>query len=144
MIIDCGKVEIDTDLNWEEHRKIINKKTHCFCDDDDPVQWFTQREAREGGSRYYHLHYNKDGTELKRITSWDEAPDVYKEVKKVKGEDNICYFTKNDHKLEYCMVKEKDYDAPSSENTMTHWEKGWNPEKAKDMVLPKKKHWWNF
>jgi len=59
MIIECGKVTIDTDQAWAEHRVTINKKTHCFCNDDKPVQWFTQPLGSGGRDRFYHLHYNK-------------------------------------------------------------------------------------
>ena len=143
MIIELVKVSIDTDGNWESHRKDINKETHCFCNDDKPVQWFTQKQGREGHDRFYHLHYNKDGSQLKKIDSWDDPPDVYKQVKKVKGEKEVCYFTKQDEKLEYCMVTEKDYSASSSENHTTWWKQGWH-EPAHQALPIKNKPWWKF
>lgn len=145
MIVECGKVSIDTDQAWAGHRVAINKKTHCFCEDDKPVQWFTQPQGRGGRNRFYHLHYNTKGTELQKITSWDDPPHVYKEVKKLKGEKEVCYFTKQDEKLEYCMVKERDYDAPYSENDMTRWKK--SDKESIHQALPfetKRKRWGLF
>ena len=144
MIVQLGKVTIDTSQAWAEHRKTINRKTHCFCEDDSPVQWFTQRQASEGTrNRFYHLYYNKKGTELQKITSWDDPQPVYKEVKKLRGEKEVCYFTKQDEKLEYCMVKERDYSI-ISENPVTHWEKGWAEPAYQALPIQKKKRFGFF
>lgn len=144
MNVTCGEVVIDTDLGWEEHRVIINKKTHCFCNDDEPIQWFTQRQASNGTrNRFYHLYYNKTGTELKKLTSWDDPEPKYKNVKRVKGEKDVCYFTKQDKKLEYCMVPERDYSR-ISENPITHWKKGWAEPAHQALPLEKKKRFGFF
>ena len=144
MIIDCGKVSIDTGLDHKAHKQAIERKTSFQCEEDKPVYWFTQR--MEGTTRYFHLHYNKSGTELQKIDSWDEAPDRYKKIKKIKGEETMCYFMRQEVKeqeLEYEWVKEKDYGAPISENPLVQWEKGWS-EPAYQALPIKKKPWWKF
>jgi len=143
MIVECGKVVIDTDQAWAEHRVTINKKAHCFCNDDKPVQWFTQPLGSGGRDRFYHLHYNKKGDALQKIDSWDDPPPRYKEVRKVKGDKEVCYFTKQDERLEYCMVKERDYSV-ISENPMTHWKEGWTEQKHREERETKSKPWWKF
>ena len=145
MIVQCGKVSIDTDMDHVAHKTAIEKKTGFHCEEDKPVYWFTQKEGVDGADRYFHLRYNKAGTELQKIDSWDEAKDRMKKVKKIKGGEKMCYFMRQGAKgkEEYEWVDEKDYGAPIAENEIVHWEKGWS-EPAYGVNPIKKKPWWKF
>lgn len=143
MIVECVKVKIDTDEDHKGHKLSIEKTTDFYCEEDKPIYWFVQRV--DNRKRFFHLHYNKSGTELKEITSWDEADDRYKKVRRLKdGGEKMCYFMRQEVKdPEYEWVKEKDYGGPVSQNPITHWKKGWS-EPAYQANPIEKKPWWKF
>lgn len=131
MIIECGKVIIDTELDHKAHKEAIEKTTSFFCREDEPVYWFTQPQAEGGRSRFYHLHYNNSGDVLLKITSWDKAPEKYKKIKQLKGVKDMCYFMRKETRPEeeYEWVTKKDYTGDISENSMTHWSRNWKDKK---------------
>lgn len=122
MIIECGEVVIDTELDHEVHKDEIQKHTSFFCDKHDPKQWFTQ--VVDDYTRFYQLHYNNDGSALLKITSWDRKKDneqKMKMVKKLKNASNDdCYFSMRKKDAEYEWVEERD-TLDISKNHMTHW-----------------------
>lgn len=122
MIIECGKINIDTTLTHVEHKKAIESVTTFFCDSHDPVYWFTQNVGNY--TRFFHLRYNKNGTKLKKIDSWERIPDNERKMKKVKVYEGTegCYFTKNDKTQKFHYEEERDY-KDISRDQQTHWKR---------------------
>jgi len=120
MIVECGKISIDTELNHVEHKEVIQKVTTFFCDTTDPVYWFTQNV--NDYKRFFLLHYNKKGDMLINITSWERIPDEEMPMKKVKvyENDDSCYFTKNDHQAKFHWGEKRDSNTIFRDQ-QTHW-----------------------
>jgi hypothetical protein len=97
LIVECRNVKIDTEKDHAVHKEAINAVTTMHCDKDKPRYWFTQIVDDE--YRFYHLHYNRKGTKLKKIEYWNK---IDRQVKKrvVKDKDS-CYFEKKKLKKEY-------------------------------------------
>jgi len=157
MIIKLGKVVIDTSLDHEAHKKEIDSKTTFFCYDDQPIQWFTQPSPEaKGKDRFFHLKYNKEGSELKKITSFDYIGHGKKMVRKRKIVDGECYFSKNKPQEScdvYEMVEETDFSTPVSINDKTWWKEGWTEPAHQALPIttgkiyesmPRKKRWGLF
>jgi len=129
MIVQCGKVVIDTSLDHEAHKKTIQNKTTFFCRDDEPIQWFTQPSPDlKGKDRFFHLTYNKEGSELKKIACYDYIGHGKKMVRKRKNGDDKCYFSRNKPPTEcdvYELVEEPDLSTPLATPDVILWEEGW-------------------
>ena len=129
MIVELGKVLIDTSLDHEAHKIAIERRTTFYCRDDEPIQWFTQPSPDiKGKDRFFHLYYNEEGSELKKITSYDYLGHGKKIVRKRKNVDDKCCFSRNKPQEEcdvYELVEETDFSTPIATHDKTLWEKGW-------------------
>ena len=145
-IVNLNGYEIDTTEGHEYHKEHLN--SHMFCDSSDPKQWFAEWIEEDGKRhhRFYQLHYNHEGDVLKKITSYDSIEHTKHIVKRKKGRESDCYWSKNmKDDDEYEMVEETDYRSPSSENHQTWWKKG-DKEQPKTPIgtIPKRKKRWGL
>jgi len=82
MIIECNDVLISTNEDVKEH-KVRIKATGIsdHCESYKPEIWFANKNKNI--STHWKLKYNKDGSELIKVTAWDVNP---------KYNNSGCYF----------------------------------------------------
>jgi hypothetical protein len=129
MIIDCGSVRIDTEEDHEAHKNAVRGKSDSgmLCSRSSPKQFFTQ--LVDGYTRFYDLHYNKDGSKLKKIEYWDKKKDSERKKKYIKEPKNAdnCYFSKQLKGDEEYVIREE----------LDFW------DIAHPHVTVWRRHWWN-
>ncbi len=74
MILNCNGVIIHTELNVDVHKKAIKVTGIAdHCNSYEPEIWFANE--KNGITTHWKLIYNKDGSELKKVTAWDVNPE---------------------------------------------------------------------
>lgn len=73
MIIKCNGVYISTNEPVKVHKEVIKDAgISDHCDNYKPEIWFVT--DKDNISTHWKLEYNKDGSELKKVTAWDVNP----------------------------------------------------------------------